>query len=170
MCNMRVIQLAMLLVLLSACGTSDSPSERTMDVEALTRAQVETWRRFYQQQNSDGLRRFLTDDFIVIDAAGNVGTKNSEVAWLAKNAWGGPSDFLYVIDRIVFLGPEAAIVVGHGSGTRTREGGVSCIETYRSSNVFRKVAGKWRPVMAHVSGSSCISRSEYDALYDRNRL
>src|SRR5687768_9969944 len=85
-CDMRVIQLAMLLVCLSACGASDSPSERTMDVMALTRAKVETWRRLYQQQNAEGLRRFLTDDFIVIDAAGNVSTKSAEVAWLAKNA------------------------------------------------------------------------------------
>ena len=167
---MRVIQLAMLLVCLSACDASDSPSDRTTDVKALTRAKVETWRRFYQQQNAEGLRRFLTEDFIVIDAAGNVGTRSSEVAWLAKNAWSGPADFLYVIDRIVFLGPDAAIVVGHGSGTRTEEGGVSCIETYRSSNVFRKVAGTWRPAMSHMSGSSCISRSEYDVLYDRKGL
>jgi ketosteroid isomerase-like protein len=167
---MRVIQLAMLLVCLSACGASDSPSERTMDVRALTRAKVETLRRLYHQQNAEGLRRFLTDDFIVIDAVGNVGTRSSEVAWLAKNAWSGPADFLYVIDRISFLGPDAAIVVGHGSGTHIEEGGVSCIETYRSSNVFRKVAGTWRPAMSHISSSSCISRADYDALYDRKRL
>jgi ketosteroid isomerase-like protein len=165
-----MIQLAILLVGLSACGASDSPSERTMAVKALTRAQVETWRRLYQLQNADGLRRFLTDDFIVIDAAGNVRTKSAEVAWLARNAWSGPADFLYVIDRIAFLGPDAAIVVGHGSGTRTGEGDVSCIETYRSSNVFRRIAGTWRPAMSHISSSSCISRAEYDALYDRKRL
>ena len=141
-----------------------------MDVRALTRAKVETWTRLYQQQNVEGLRRFLTDDFIVIDAAGKVGTKSSEVARLASNAWSGPADFLYVIDRISFLGPDAAIVVGHGSGTRTEDGSVSCIETYRSSNVFRKVAGTWRPAMAHISSSSCISRADYDALYDRKRL
>jgi ketosteroid isomerase-like protein len=163
---MRAIQLAMLLVCLSACDAPLGQSERTMDVRALTRAKVETWRRFYQQQNAEGLRRFLTDDFIVIDDEGNISTKDAEVAWLSKNAWSGPADFLYVIDKISFLGPDAAIVVGHGSGTRTGDDNVSCIETYRSSNVFRRVRGTWRPALSHVSRSRCVSRAFYDALYD----
>ncbi len=141
-----------------------------MDVRALTRAKVETWRRFYQLQNAEGLRRFLADDFIVIDDEGNVSTKDAEVAWLARNAWKGPLDFRYVIDRISFLGPDAAIVVGHGSGTRIGEDSVSCIETYRSSNVFRRIGGVWRPAMSHISGSRCISPAEYKALYDRKGL
>ena len=166
---MRVIHLAMLLACLSACGSPSAPSERSMYVRAITRAKVETWRRLYQQQNAEGLRRFLTDDFIVIDDEGNVSTKDSEVAWLARNPWKGPPDFQYVIDRISFLGPDAAMVVGHGFATGTAEGGVTCIETYRSSNVFRKVAGTWRPAMSHISGSRCVSRAEYDALYDLER-
>ena len=109
---------------------------------ALTRAKVETWRRFYQQQNAEGLRRFLTDDFIVIDAAGNVGTKSSQVAWLAKNAWSGPADFLYVIDRISFLGPDAAIVVGHGSGTR--------------------IGRRWRFLHRNLPFVECLSKGCWD--------
>lgn len=53
------------------------------------------------------MRRFLTDDFIVIDDERNLSTKDAEVAWLARNAWNGPADFLYVIDKISFLGPRA---------------------------------------------------------------
>jgi hypothetical protein len=167
---MRAIQLAMLLACLSACDAPPGQSGRTMDVRALTRAKVETWRRFYQQQNAEGLRRFLTDDFIAIDDEGNVTTKDAEVAWLAKNAWSGPADYLYVIDKISFLGSDGAIVVGHGFGTRTGNGTGSCIETYRSSNVFRRVRGTWRPAMSHISGSRCVSRADYEVLYDRKGL
>ena len=73
------------LVVCLACGVPNAPAGRTTDVDAVTRAKVETWRRLYQQQDADGLRRLLADDFIVIDDEGTVSTKDAEVAWLAKN-------------------------------------------------------------------------------------
>ena len=131
--------LVALFVCLTACGVPNAPAGRTTDVDAVARAKVETWRRFYQQQDADGLRRFLADDFIVIDDEGTVSTKDAEVAWLAKNAWSGPADFLYVIDRISFPASDVALVVGHGFGTRVADGKEPCIETYRSSNVFQRI-------------------------------
>ena len=61
---------------------------------------------------------FLADDFIVIDDEGTVSTKDAEVAWLAKNAWSGPADFLYVIDRISFPASDVALVVGRLASAR----------------------------------------------------
>ena len=166
---MHRIVLVALVVCLTACGVLDAPAGRTTDVDAVTRAKVETWRRFYQKQDADGLRRFLADDFIVIDDEGTVSTKDAEVAWLAKNAWSGPADFRYVIDRISFPASDVALVVGHGFGTRVDDGKEPCIETYRSSNVFQRIEGTWKPAMSHISGARCVSRADYDALYDRKQ-
>ncbi|HEU4781410.1 MAG TPA: nuclear transport factor 2 family protein [Steroidobacteraceae bacterium] len=164
---MRQIFLAVLLMGFLAGSALSAEPHRAADIEAVTRAKVETWRQLYRQQDAEGLRRFLSDDFIVIDADGNVSKKDAEVEWLAKNKWDGPADFLYVIDRITFPAADVAIVVGHGSSTRAQEGKEPCIDTYRSSNVFRRVAGAWRPTLSHISGARCISRRDYDALYDR---
>jgi ketosteroid isomerase-like protein len=167
---MRLIRLATMLVSMSACAaspTSSGGAPNAADVAAVTRAKVETWRQLYRDQDAEGLRRFLTDDFVVIDAEGKISTKDAEVAWLAGHKWSGPADFLYVVDRITFPAPDVAVVIGHGSGTGTGEGNVTCIDTYRSSNVFRKIDGAWRPALSHISGSRCISRADYDALYGR---
>lgn len=167
--HMHRIVPVVLVVCLTACGVRNAPAGRATDVDAVTRAKVETWRRLYQQQDADGLRRFLADDFIVIDDEGTVSTKDAEVAWLAKNAWSGPADFRYVIDRISFPASDVALVVGHGFGTRIAEGKEPCIETYRSSNVFQRIEGTWKPAMSHISGAGCVSRADYDALYDRKQ-
>ena len=159
--------LMILFVGLSSCAALAAAPSRTADIEALTRAKVETWRRLYQQQDAEGLRRFLTDDFIVIDGEGNVSKKDAEVEWLAKNPWTGAADFLYVIDRITFPSADVAIVVGHGSSTQEQAGKEPCIDTYRSSNVFRRVEGAWRPALSHISGARCMLRKDYEAFYDR---
>ena len=158
--------LMIVFMTLSSTALSTEPS-RTTDIEAVTRAKVETWRRLYQQQDAEGLRRFLTDDFIVIDGEGNVSKKDAEVEWLAKNKWSGAADFQYVIDRITFPSADVAIVVGHGSGTQAKPGKEPCVDTYRSTNVFSRVDGAWRPALSHISGARCISRQDYDALYLR---
>jgi ketosteroid isomerase-like protein len=167
---MRRMRWVTMLVSLSACAASPmSPgvAPNAADVAAVTRAKVETWRQLYRTQDAEGLRRFLTDDFVVIDGDGKISTRDAEVAWLAANEWSGPADFRYVVDRITFPAPDVAIVIGHGSGTGSGEGNVPCIDTYRSSNVFRKIEGVWRPALSHISGARCVSRADYDALYGR---
>jgi hypothetical protein len=48
---MRLIQSATALVCLSACSASPTQSGAA-DVEAVTRAKVETWRQLYQEQEA----------------------------------------------------------------------------------------------------------------------
>ena len=129
----------------------------------------DTGRRVYRYRPPDQWEGITSEALRIIDDEGTVSTKDAEVAWLAKNAWSGPADFLYIIDRISFPASDVALVVGHGFGTRVDDGKEPCIETYRSSNVFQRIEGTWKPAMSHISGASCVSRADYDALYDRKQ-
>jgi ketosteroid isomerase-like protein len=165
-----------LLLLLAAYGCTPAsqtagPQSRAADIETLGLAKVETWRRLYQQQDSAGLNDFLLDDFIVIGPDGSISTKAEEVAWLAENTWSGPDDFVYVIEDIVFQDADIAMVYGHGRATRREPGKPECVETYRSSNLFRRIEGQWRPGFSHLSGVACLSAEEFDKRFatDRSR-
>lgn len=159
-----------MLFLCVACGCAPGPrpaatAERAADIDAITTAKVQTWRQLYREQDAAGLNDFLLDDFIVIGADGTLSTKTEEVAWLAGHAWSGPEDFVYVVEDIVFQGPDVAMVYGHGKATRLQEGKPACLETYRSSNLFRRSEGRWRPGFSHLSGVDCLSADEFEKRY-----
>lgn len=104
---------------------------------------------------SHALEQFLASDFVLI-AGGNVSPKIDEVAWLRNSGvWSQPDDFSYEVKDVVLIAPNAAIVYGKGSSTRTNESGQPCSHTYWSSNTLRRVDGKWHPVTSHVSDAKC---------------
>ena len=164
-------RLAILLLLpITACSPapdSQHVGQRATDIEALRTAKVQTWRQLYRDQDAEGLANFLVDDFVVIGADGVISTKAEEVAWLAGNAWSGPDDFQYIIEDIVFHSTDVAMVYGHGRATRITDGKPECIETYRSSNLFRRNDGRWRPAFSHLSGVACVSEEEFVKRYAR---
>ena len=165
-----MIRCAPLLLLLIAFGCAPTPDtvsseQQSADIEALKIAKVQTWRQLYRDQDAEGLEHFLLDGFRVIGADGSISTKAEEVAWLANHPWSGAADFEYIVENIVFQGPDVAIVYGHGRGTRMINGQPECIETYRSSNLFRRSEGRWRPAFSHLSGAECLSREAFAQRY-----
>jgi len=159
----------LLLLLIAAGGCTTAPEapqlHYTSDIELLKVAKVQTWRQLYRDQDAKGLENFLLDGFVVIGADGHLSTKAEEVAWLAKNSWSGAEDFEYVVEGIVFEGQDVAMVYGHGRGTRMKDGLPECIETYRSSNLFRRSEGRWRPAFSHLSGVECLSPEAFAKRY-----
>jgi hypothetical protein len=57
------------------------------------------------------------------------------------------------------------MVYGHGRGTRMKDGQAECIETYRSSNLFRRSDGRWRPAFSHLSGVDCLDSQAFAQRY-----
>lgn len=166
---MRTAFTFLMLATISACAPAPAPApapdfasdQQTADLDAIRTAKVQTWRQLYREQNADGLRDFLLDGFVVIGADGSVSTKAEEVAWLEANPWSGPDDFEYIVDDVVFQSPDVAMVYGHGRAMRLEDGKPECIETYRSSNLFRRSEGRWRPAFSHLSGVACLSEEEF---------
>ncbi len=150
---MRMIIFAAMIA--GLLGAEAAAEDRAADRAAITHAKVETWRSLYRTQNAEGLDRFLKDGFILIGDDGSVTAKQEEVAWLAANAWGGPDDFVYTVEDIIFTSETTAIVYGHGDSTGEDEDGRPCRQTYWSSNTLVKEGGAWRPIFSHVSGARC---------------
>ena len=130
------------------------------DRQALRTAKLETWPGLYATQDADGLEAFLADDFVMIAADGSVSPKAAEVDWLRNNRWRAAEGFVYVIEDIVFLSQDAAIVYGYGQNPTVGPGGTPCPRRYVSSNTFRRDGGHWRPVLSHLSSEQCETIGE----------
>lgn len=143
------------IVACSGCATQILPSDREAAEAEIRKAKLETWRSLYNLNDADGLDAFLADDFVLIGGESGFTPKAEEIEWLRKNSWEGPQDFVYTIEKIVFLNRDAAVVYGTGTSTRTLEDGEPCNHRYISSNTFRREGGEWRPVTSHVSDARC---------------
>lgn len=131
-------------------------SDRQDDIAVLTDKKVNQWRSLYAERNARGLREFLADSFVVMQADGAIQTKQDEVEWLEKTPRAKePNDFIFTIKNIIFGGKNTAVVYGHGDSTRKMNDGSPCHHRYWSSNTFIKENGTWKPTFSHVSGSSC---------------
>lgn len=152
---MRLIATGLFAAILMACTSETTPPDREADIKALTTAKVEKWRALYRNHDAEGLANFLNDDFIFITGTGRTVTKQAEVDYLTNNTVDMADDFIFHVDDIIFTGPDTAIVYGTGHSTRSNDAGEPCAHTYRSSNTFKRVEGRWRPSFSHVSGAKC---------------
>jgi len=134
--------------------------ERVGDIEALTAIKIVKWRSLYWENDADGLADFLTDDFVLVGPQGSMSFKDDEVSFLRDTGWEGPEDFLYTVTGILFQGPDAAIVYGHGDSTRADDDGNPCAHRYWSSNVLRREEGEWKASFSSVAGSECTPLEE----------
>lgn len=162
--GMLMIRFVLSCFLVAAMNTppldAAAPSGAQDDRQALRTAKLETWPGLYASQDADGLDAFLADDFVMIAADGSLSPKTAEVEWLRNNQWRGAEDFAYVIEDIVFLSRDAAIVYGYGQSTGADSNGAPCAHRYVSSNVFRRDGERWRPVLSHLSGERCETIGE----------
>ena len=140
-------------------GPAQSRSaDRGHDEASLTRIKTETWPGFYRRQDADGLAGFLAPPFVNIAPDGTVTPRSEELAAVRANPW-NPRNFQYVVDRIVWLTPDLALVVGRGASDRSGEDGRPCRHSYASSNLLVRAADAplgWRALSSHVSGATCV--------------
>jgi hypothetical protein len=92
--NMRVSVLSAYLLLLLILPTAKADDETT-----LRHLKTVLWQQAYRTQDTDLLDRLLHDDFVVVDDAGNVSTKQQELVWISENKW-DPGEFEYRIERL----------------------------------------------------------------------
>ena len=141
------------LVLAGGVVASAVAVDRSVDEAELREAKTRTWFAIYARGDADALDGFLLDGFEVIGADGSVSPKAAEVAWLRANRWNA-TGFRYVVTNVRFVGDDVAIVRGEGGAPRSNAAG-PCAMRYVSSNLFRKVDGRWRPALSHISGQRC---------------
>lgn len=140
-------------VLSGGCAKKHQPASEA--IAEIRHLKVSVWPGIYAKKDAQALEEFLANDFVLI-AGGNVSPKEDEVAWLNNSGdWSQADDFSYEVKDVVIIAPNAAIVYGKGSSTRTNESGERCAHTYWSSNTLRRVNGKWHPVTSHVSDAKC---------------
>ena len=118
------------------------PTAKADDETSLRHFKTVLWQQAYRTQDSDLLNRLLHDDFAMIDDAGNVSTKQQELAWISENKW-DPGEFEYRIERLDVYDGKFAIIAGTG---------IAETYTYKSSNVLIKEKGQWLAISSHVSG------------------
>ncbi|MGE0597354.1 MAG: DUF4440 domain-containing protein [Hyphomonadaceae bacterium] len=129
------------------------------DVAQLTRIKTEIWPSFYRTQDVEGLAAFLAAPFVNIGPEGGVQTRAEALEDVRANAW-MPANFQYVIERIVWLDGDHAIVVGRGESDRTDPAGAACRHRYTSSNLLRRAPEApqgWQALSSHVSGVGCTA-------------
>ena len=126
------------------------PAAKADDEATLRYFKTVLWQQAYRTQDTDLLDRLLHEDFVVIDAAGNVSTKQQELAWISENKW-DPGEFEYRIERLDIYDGRFAIIAGTG---------IAEAYTYKSSNVLIKVDGQWRAISSHVSGVEEVPQPE----------
>ena len=136
----RIVLLLPTLVMLFCFASAAMAA--TDDEAELRHIKTELWPQAYREQDVALLDRLLDDSFQLIDAEGNLSTKQGELDYLAKNRW-DPGEFEYRIERLDVYDNGVAIVAGEGVATNY---------SYRSSNVLIKRDGRWRAVSSHVSG------------------
>ncbi|MDJ0939000.1 MAG: nuclear transport factor 2 family protein [Woeseiaceae bacterium] len=142
-----------LMVFTAAAGDRDD------DVAMLMEKKVVEWPKLYAERDADGLDRFLSDGFSVLEPDGTVRTKDEEVAWLRETPPDeAQSDFIFTITEIKFAADNIAIVYGHGDSTRETDDGRPCHHNYWSSNTFILEDEVWKPVFSHISGISCTPK------------
>ena len=146
---MRVSVLTGCLLLLLILPTAKADDEAT-----LRHLKTVLWQQAYRMQDTKLLDRLLHDDFVVIDDAGNVSTKQQELVWISENKW-DPGEFEYRIERLDIYGGRFAIIAGTG---------IAETYTYKSSNVLIKSDGQWRAILSHVSGVEEMSAA---GVYDK---
>ena len=146
---MRVSVLTGCLLLLLILPTAKADDEAT-----LRHLKTVLWQQAYRMQDTELLDRLLHDDFVVIDDAGNVSTKQQELVWISENKW-DPGEFEYRIERLDIYGGRFAIIAGTG---------IAETYTYKSSNVLIKSDGQWRAILSHVSGVEEMSAA---GVYDK---
>jgi hypothetical protein len=144
--------LAMTLAWASASGQSAPPS-RIDDEAALREAKLVEWPGYYRRQDADGLASFLLPGFQAIAGDGSIEEREGVLAQVRARPW-NPANFRYEIDHIRFLADDTALVIGRGGSDSARDGR-PCRARYRSSNLFRKVGGRWRAALSHISGEAC---------------
>lgn len=123
--------------LAGACG-----SVRADDEQTLHHFKTVLWPQAYRTQDVKLLDRMLHDRFQMIDAEGNRSTKQTELDYVAREAW-DPGEFEYRIERLEVFNGDTAIIDGTG---------VASTYEYKSSNVLIKEGGHWRAIASHVSG------------------
>jgi hypothetical protein len=141
-------------MMLSALFTAQPLAAQSCgDQEAELRTiKLERWPGYYRSQDIDGLRRFLADDFVLIDSRGQVSTKFEELEWLTANPW--QSDhFEYRIRSVTCPAPNLAIIIGEGQSIRSRNG-VRERHTYVSSNSLVRSPDGWQATLSHISGEN----------------
>ena len=116
-------------------------TDRT-DEATLRHFKTVLWPHAYRTQDVALLDRMLHDSFEMVDADGNVSTKQDELDFVAGNAW-DPGEFEYRIERLAIYDDAFAVITGEG---------VASAYSYRSSNVLIKLDGEWRAIASHVSG------------------
>jgi len=138
---------------LAGCATSTQSD--TVSKAELAEPKQAFWPSIYAEKNAPALKDFLSDDFVLI-AVDQVRTKGDEVSWLKDPGdWEQPSDFAYRVLDMIMIAPDAAIIYGQGTSTRTNDADLTCKHSYLSSNTLRRVRGEWYPVTSHVSGATC---------------
>jgi ketosteroid isomerase-like protein len=143
---------AMVWALASPSATADPPSH-SADEAALREAKLVEWPGYYRRQDVDGLAAFLLPGFQAIAGDGAIEEREAVLASVRANPW-DPANFRYEIDHIRFLSDDTALVIGRGGSDSARDGR-PCRARYRSSNLFRKVEGRWRAALSHISGQAC---------------
>ncbi len=139
----------LLLLALARAGNAGAADEA-----ALQRAKLEEWPGYYRRQDAEGLAGFLLADFQEIGSSGAKSGRDEALAWVRGNSW-APSNFRYEIDAIRFVTADVALVIGRGGSDRKGADGKPCRHSYVSSNLFRKLDGRWRPALSHMSGEKC---------------
>jgi len=154
----RLITVFLLFFLLTGCGAKDaSLVDRAKDIETLRDIKLVQWPAYYKNNDADGLSNFLHEDFVFIMNDGSISTYAEEVDWVRNNEWSGDAndDFVYHIKDIEFLSDDVAMIYGQGTSTRKTKAGEPCAHSYWSSNILRRVDGRWRASSSHVSGDKC---------------
>jgi hypothetical protein len=139
MINRIVLLLPALVALFCLASAALADAEDTAELRHI---KTVLWPQAYREQDVALLERLLDDSFQLVDAEGNLSTKQAELDYLARNRW-DPVEFEYRIERLDVYDNGVAIVAGEGVATNY---------SYRSSNVLIKREGRWRAVASHVSG------------------
>ena len=116
------------------------------DWETLRQLKEVSWPEAYRNQDTVLLDQILADEFQMIDASGNWGTKREEIEWIKKNPFAVDS-FWFEIKRFEILENGTAIIAGTG---HIKADSTKLI--YQSSNYLIKRNGQWKAFSSHVSG------------------
>jgi ketosteroid isomerase-like protein len=103
------------------------------------------WAAAVVNQDGAALDRILADDFVVTGPTGHVSSRQELLDMVA----GGVSqvESLEVDDMIVHVYPSAAVILGR-STYKTRPGRADLAGSYRWTNTYVRLEGRWRCIAA----------------------
>ncbi len=125
----------------SQAATKAGPEQELLNL-------MQDWMNAEVKADMDYLDRFIADDCVITDPAGNVWTKAQFLEGL-KSGEGAVKSFMLDNMKARIYG-NAAVVNGRMTANQTFKG-QDISGQYQCTDVFIKTAGRWRCVAIHLS-------------------